>query len=124
MWKHDQTDEFNERFKKFEKKNRDSLSYVLNKLSVVAQALANDGKIETLKYNFLRHEREGVYAVRCSSKGKRPLRLYFFAHLSSETLHLLTIGDKNTQTDDIKWCANTAKNLKAGNYGKQSGDVH
>ena len=124
MYKKEQTDQFNNRFKKFEKQSSDSLKYVLVKLGVLFKALECDGKIESLSYNFLRYERDGVYAVRCSSKGKRPLRLYIHLHLSSETIYLLTLGDKNTQSDDIRWCASIVKEIKAGNYDKHTGSIY
>lgn len=117
MWRYRWSVEYEERLQELQEKHRDSVAYVLGKLKVVMEALQNGGKLQNIRYKFLRHERDGVYAVRCSARGMRPIRLYIYE--SPRTIHLLTIGDKNTQNDDIAWCAATANDIKAGNYGSE-----
>ena len=39
------------------------------------------------------------------------IRLYLFPHVPSKTLHLLTIGDKNSQSRDINVCRDMVKEI-------------
>jgi hypothetical protein len=47
-------------------------------------------------------------------------RLYVFPHTHSETLHLITLGDKSTQTDDIAFAKAYVEGLRGGDEGHEA----
>ncbi|MFA5256726.1 MAG: hypothetical protein WC360_01130 [Opitutales bacterium] len=70
-----------------------------------------------LKAGFVHPERVGIKAI--SQQGKlgkntRAYRLYIYPDTATNTLHLLTLGDKGTQSDDIKDCIALLKFIRKG----------
>ena len=64
-------------------------------------------------YGFLHAEPSGVIAIDQTGGVKlAATRLYVYLEVETETLYLLTLGDKSTQKDDIKDCKSFVKQIK------------
>lgn len=54
---------------------------------------------------FVHDEKRGLVAIdQRPPKGGFQIRLYVFPHLPSCSIHVVCIGDKSTQEDDVKYC--------------------
>ena len=57
----------------------------------------------------------GILAIDQKGKGKgaklKPFRLYVFPDERSKILHLVTLGDKDSQEDDIRHCQSFVEGL-------------
>ncbi len=113
MWKQEPSAEFERRLKKFAKKHRNELKAVLRNLERYFAALDEGTQPAQVQGGFIHHEPDGVIAL--DQKGGGPnlaqTRLYVYPHVPSSTLHLLTLGGKDTQHDDIQFCKRVAKAL-------------
>lgn len=113
-------DEFSERFKAFFKKNKLEAQGALANLNFFLEQLQDGRMPEQLKHelSFVHSEPLGILAIsekhgaRYATKPK-PLRIYVFPSLPDSVLHILTMGDKSTQSDDIKHCKQTVERLIA-----------
>lgn len=116
MWKPVVTTEYTKRHKHFEKKHPAELKAVLDNLDTYYKALSAGAKPQQIQFNFARHkEPSGARAIdQGSTKGKlRQTRLYIYADSGTETLHLITLGDKNNQRNgDIRTCEQFMKTLR------------
>lgn len=113
MWRLQTTEEYERRLKKWPKKYRRELVAMLGNLDTVVQALNQGATVSTLRFGFLHHEPLNVKAVdqKGGGAGLKESRLYFFASEDDELFHLLTVGDKQSQPDDIRWCSEYVKDL-------------
>lgn len=110
------------RFKLFDKKHHLELLAMLTNLDFVVTALNAGAKPQALSGSFIHREPHGVIAVDQSFDkdtfgGKRPklkqTRLYIFPNERTRQIHLITIGDKQTQKDDIEYCSKFVKMVLA-----------
>ena len=78
-------------------------------LAVFVEALnAGSMPLQILKmHTFVHVEPQGIFAIAQGKKGSRgnlaETRLYVYPDTDQQTLHLLTIGTKDTQPDDIQF---------------------
>ncbi len=89
----------------YEKKRPRELKAVLTNLDTLVTALQSGVRLQQIKVGFVHPEPAGVIAIdqRGVIRGSlAETRLYTFPDEEDETLHLLTIGDKKSQPDDIK----------------------
>lgn len=113
MWKTMRTDHYDRRFKRYAKKKQDELAAVLNNLEVFQKSLQSGKPPKPLVYSFLHGEPSEVIAVTQGTKSNlAATRLYIYVDTASETVYLLTLGDKSTQRDDIQDCKRFVKQLK------------
>ena len=63
-------------------------------------------KVQQVKAGFLHPEPLGVIAIDQKGGGKAlgETRLYVFPDEDEEVLHIITLGDKRSQADDIALC--------------------
>jgi len=105
MWPMISHSDVGKRLKRYQKKWPREMVNVLDNLDSLHRALCAGSKPEQLKsFGFVHSEPMGILAVDQKGTGKGKLkqfRLYTFADLVSETLHLRILGDKDTQSDDI-----------------------
>lgn len=108
MWNVVTTDDFERRLRQFEKKNPRELAAVLENLQRYLEALNECDRPETIKFGFIHHEPKGVKAIDQKGGGNKlkQTRLYTYAYLEDQTVHLITLGDKKTQRADIKLSEN------------------
>jgi len=116
MWKSQPTDVFKRKAKRAAKDCPKEIEYALRNLNTYLAALdegVNPIQIQE-RFRFVHNERNGIYAVdqKGGPKNLAEIRLYLFPHAPSETLYLLTIGDKNSQPRDINDCRAMVKEIK------------
>lgn len=106
QWERDQ--------KWFEKKRPDELAAVLRNLQRYLSLLNASKNSKCVEAGYLHKEPAEVVAVdqRGISANLRETRLYTLADDSTRTLHLITIGDKDSQNSDIEYAREFARNLK------------
>jgi hypothetical protein len=115
MWKTEPTDDFNRQLKWYDKKKKNELKAVADNLDMFLKSL-NDGRSpKPFVFGFLHEEPSDVIAIdqRGASTKVGVTRLYVYPSVATETLYLLTIGDKQTQNDDIQLCKRMVAIIKA-----------
>jgi putative component of toxin-antitoxin plasmid stabilization module len=90
-------------FKHFRKKHRREFVSCFVNLQKVQVFLSEGISIGQVGVGFLRSEGDGLWRVGQSQvRYAKESRLYFYAEEETRTLHLLGIGTKETQEDDIR----------------------
>ncbi len=114
MWELQPSDEYERRFKQWTKKRPLESKALLANLARYQEALERAAKPAQIQAGFVHPEPLGVVAVDQKGGGSNlaESRLYVFPHEPTKTLYLLTIGDKNSQAKDIKWCKETVTELR------------
>ena len=94
------------RFRRYQKKHGVETKAVLNNLDTLLKALQAGVKPSLIQAGFIHREPQGVIAIdQKGATGKpRQTRLYIYAVEIESRLHLITIGDKNSQKRDIDDC--------------------
>lgn len=79
---------------------------MLANLATVHESLNRGAKVEHVRFGFIHAEPMGVWAIdqKGGGQGLKQCRLYVFPHQESLELVLITLGDKASQHDDIKFC--------------------
>lgn len=114
MWESQPNDVFERALKWHTKKRPKELEWVLRNLNTYLAQLDEGVKpLQIVKLRFVHNEVDGIYAVdqKGGPKNLAEIRLYLFPHVPSKTLHLLTIGDKNSQSRDINECRAMVKEI-------------
>jgi len=121
MWTVRQTtDEYERRRKRYAKNRERELAAVDQNLAIYLAAL-NAGtmpmQVATM-HSWVRTEPQGVFAIDQRTKGGEKnlaqTRLYVYPDTVSKILHLLTIGGKDSQSDDIQFCRECAIEISIG----------
>lgn len=114
MWTRQTTEEYDRRVKRYRKDHPRELDAVLANLETYIDSLNAGVKPLQVKHGFMHHEPLGVVAIdQKGGKGKlAQTRLYVYADLTTEVLHLLTLGDKTTQKPDIQSCREYVRDLQ------------
>lgn len=125
MWTTWETDRYKQRYKSFErnKGQRAAFVSVLSNMLKLFNALKLGVPLNQARYGFLKPEGGGV--LRIGEAGPRNVaatRLYVYPDEENEVLFLLSIGDKNTQSRDIKECKGFTKAIQADASIGQEGD--
>jgi len=102
-------DDFENRKKDFQIRWRAEMMAIGQNLQTLLTALEEGTRPEQLKLlRFVRSEPMGILAISekgTQKKGKpKVLRLYVFPEESNERLYVMSIGDKERQSEDIKRC--------------------
>lgn len=121
MWKQMPTDKFARRLKQWPKKYKRELGAMMAHLGTIFAALRNGATIENLEFGFVHHESGGVLALDQSGGGAglKQSRLYVYPHKPNETLHVITMGDKSTQEDDIAYAKAFVDGVKGGDEWRE-----
>lgn len=116
MWKLTQHPELEKKLKKFRKRHKQEVVNAFDNLSDYL-ALLNDGwKQQQIVRGYARHrEGSGVRAIDETGpkNPRKAIRLYVFPDEVSKELHVITIGDKDSQSDDVKLCQEFVASLIA-----------
>jgi hypothetical protein len=109
MWTLNPLPNVQKRLERFKKKWPRELENVFVNLAKLKQALDLDAKPEQVKqeFSFVHGNYElGVLSIDQRGKNKgakpKPFRLYVYPDEVTQTLHIITLGDKDTQPDDVK----------------------
>ena len=121
MWTFEPTDEYIRARKRYAKHRPDEVAAAHDNLNAYKQYLDLGANPLNAKFGFLHDERRGVFAVdqktsnSPSDRKKTKLaqtRLYFYPEVETKTIFLLTIGDKNSQQDDVRRCHEFVKSRR------------
>lgn len=113
MWSLEPHADFEKKLKLFEKKHRQELKNVLDNLDTFLKALQAGAKPQQVKRGFIHPEPRGVLAFDQKGEGKhlKATRLYAYPDEDTCTIHVITIGDKASQKEDIKLASGFVEGL-------------
>ena len=114
MWDLRPTAEYERRLKQYVKKRPRETRAVLGNLKSFVEALNAGARPRDVRTGFIHPEPGGVLAVTEQGAGKStiPLRLYVYPHPDGGTLHLVTLGGKATQAEDVLFCKRSIEFLR------------
>src|SRR5438128_2625541 len=103
VWDFEPTDEYGRRMKRLGKDRPRELKAVLDNLDTLQKALREENNPQRLPFGFIHIEPRGVVAIDQKGGGKdlAQTRLYVYLDRDTETIHLITLGDKQSQKRDI-----------------------
>jgi hypothetical protein len=104
MWNIVPSEQFERDRKFYEKKHKRELVAVLHNLGRYLEQLNQSKSARAVQAGFLHSEQKGVIAIdqKGGGQGLQETRLYTYAEQELKELHLITIGNKNTQSNDVK----------------------
>ena len=103
------------RFKEYNRKHPREYAACFANLSTVLDLLRQFRAVKGFQVGFLRSEGQGVYRIgQTGVKHARETRLYVHIDEAVYVVRVLTIGDKDSQSDDIRRCHATVGKLKGG----------
>src|SRR5947207_542022 len=107
MWTIETEDDYIRRSKWYEKKRPRELKAVLGNLAKYLSALNAGTQAYQIKAGFVHNEPTGVIVISQQGGGGNlaETRLYTYPNCPIETLHLITLGGKDTQHADITYCS-------------------
>jgi len=113
MWKLEANAEYKRGVKKWPKKYRRELLAMHDNLDTLVGILNQGTPIEQIHCGFIHNEPRGVKAIdqRGAGKGVKQSRLYIFPDVNTRIVHLITIGDKDSQKTDVQYAAEFVDNL-------------
>jgi hypothetical protein len=116
MWKLAPTDEYERRHRRYVKDHPRELQAVLDNLDTYFKSLEDGVKPLQIRHGFMHNERLGVVAIdqKGGEKGLAQTRLYVYPETETETLHVITLGDKRSQKADIATCRAFVTELREG----------
>ena len=114
MWTLVNTDEYERRHKRFEKKRPRELAAVLDNLDTFFTALKAGAKPQQIRMGCIHAEPHGVLALDQKGGGKNlaQTRLYIYPDADGEIVYVITLGGKDTQAEDIKTCGEFVEQLR------------
>jgi hypothetical protein len=100
--------------RRYRKKHPHETVATLANLRKYQDALNLGAEPASIQAGFIHREPMGVVALdqRGATGGTRERRLYVYALKRDRSLHLITIGDRNTQQQDIATCRDYVKSLR------------
>ena len=104
MWGLSPTADYERRHKLYAKKHPRELRAILANLEKYFQSLQEGGRPSDIKAGFIHPEPRGIIAIDQKGGGSSlaETRLYAYPDDETETLYLVTLGDKRSQADDIQ----------------------
>lgn len=121
-WQLEHTDRYLRDYAYYQKKRPDELAAVLDNLDTYFKALRRLNNPLQVTAGFIHPEPDGIIAVDQKGGGRRvrlrQTRLYVYPDTKMAILHILAIGDKTAQKNDINLCRDFVKKLKEGRDAK------
>jgi hypothetical protein len=118
-WTIESTDEFERSLKRYQKKHPAELAAVLNNLDTYFKAVEFVEHPLQVTGGYIHNEPKGIIAIDQRGGGRKTklkvTRLYVYSDAEKRILYVLTIGDKQSQAQDIKNCKEKVKKLKRDN---------
>lgn len=115
MWQLEPLQSFERASKHYLKKHARELQALKRNLGRYLELLNTAPNSKAVQAGYLHNEPQGVKAVDQSGGGAglQETRLYTFADDNTRTLWLITIGNKNEQSEDIQFCRKFVDSLRA-----------
>ena len=106
MWQIRPTDQYAKDQQWYDKKRPDELVAVTSNLTRYLSQLNVARNPLCVQGGYIHPEGAGVVALDESAGGAnlQATRLYLFAHTPTRTVHLITIGNKDSQQSDVNLC--------------------
>lgn len=102
------------KFSRFAKKCAAEYDSLFANLEKIMRLLRAGHKIGGFSIGFFRSEGDGVYRIgQTSVRAARESRLYIYPDEAKRIMHILTVGDKKTQQDDINEAKRAVKHIKS-----------
>ena len=103
------------RFKKYAKKHHAEVVSCFANLERLRNFLNNGGTLQqAMTFGYFGREGCDVYRIgQTGLKSAKETRLYIYAKIIGPEIQVLTIGDKDTQKEDVNNCKATAKILSS-----------
>ena len=119
-WVLERSELFERRFRQYQKKHRAETIATLVNLEKYLAALNAGAKPGIIHKSFVHYEPQGVVAIdqKGAKGGSRETRLYTYAVEVGCVLHLITMGDKKTQKQDLKDCNEFVRSLLKRREGR------
>lgn len=77
---------------------------VSDNLDTFQKALRAGARVQDVKFGFLHKEPMGIRAVvQTGPRNLKPTRLYIYPDEGRKVIYTITLGDKNTQQEDIQF---------------------
>jgi len=114
MWQLQVTEECQTRIKRFSKRRDREVIAVMDNLDTYHKALDEGAKPLQVKFGFMHFEPMGIVAIDQKGGGRslQETRLYVYADIITSIIHVILLGDKNQQGDDINFCRRFIQNLR------------
>lgn len=114
MWEIETTTQYERDLKWYDKKHPSELAAVLRNLDRYFKQLIVIGNATLIEAGYIHHEPHGVVAIDQKGGGKalQETRLYAFANMEQNVLYLITIGNKDTQKNDIAICNSFVESIR------------
>ena len=124
MWRVVYTDQYRTRMKRYAKKHGRELEAMLENLRTYTVTLESGAKPLQIRHGFLHSETHGAIAIdQRGTVGKASQhRLYLYPDATTETLYLITIGDKSSQRDDNAVCRELILALRESEPNEQDAE--
>lgn len=115
MWETEKNAELDKKLKKFAKRHRTEARNSLDNLAAYLGSLRGGLKPQQVVRGCIHSEGSGLIAFDESGPGhpNKATRLYVYPEEETETLYAITIGDKDSQRDDVKFCHEFLDSLRA-----------
>lgn len=107
MWQYLITPQFERTKKRYDKKRPGELATVFRNLDRLREQLNGLPRCRASQAGFLHHVPAGLWAIDQKGPSRTKLqetRLYVFPVEENQTLHIITVGNKNSQAADLR-CA-------------------
>jgi hypothetical protein len=114
-WKLTPSGQYLKRYERYEKKHPRELRAVLSNLSSFHALVDSGVPLPQVTFGWLHREPKGTKAITEKGghgKGLKATRLYLYPDDVNREIHLITIGDKKTQKDDINFCKRFVDDLR------------
>lgn len=113
---------FKKRVAKVHKKHGREVQNMLLNLDQYVKALQTGARPLNIRPGYIHIEQAGVVAIdqRGKGKGLKQFRLYVYPDEDSKTLHVLTVGDKKSQPNDVKAVSAFVKRLRSSRADDQT----
>jgi hypothetical protein len=123
-WVVESTEDFERQLNRYNKKHRQVLMAVLDNLDTYFETLKSGVKAQNVVFGFVHPEPNGVRAIdQRGGRGRLPeTRLYVYPDEETKVLHLITLGDKRSQHDDIQACKRFIADLRKENEQRKDKD--
>jgi len=114
MWRLEPETDYKRALKRFVKKHRRAVQAAHDNLDTFFKALCGGAKPQQVKLGCIHPEPRGVLAIdqKGGGAGLKEIRLYTYPDEDTETLYVITLGDKNSQQRDVQYCNEWVADLR------------
>ena len=103
------------RLTRYAKKHSAEATSCFKNLNRLLTALNDGMTLQQCTFGFLGSEGHDVYRIaQTKVANAHETRLYIYIAITEKDVHVLTMGDKQSQPEDIKWCHETARKIQKG----------